>query len=318
MAIVPCEFEGEGEHAYRAEGLAEDVHARLSRVDSVKISSWNSSLFVREKNYEPAQIAEVLKIDRLVQCRMLSSSGRIELSAEVIDPLADEVLWKRTYDFAIADLGTVVKELTGTLLDVLGTTAEAAEMKRVDDLGTFSPEAYDLYLQARAGGSESLIKQALEIDPNYAEALVFNANLYLTRAMTQEFDDMQDPRAWLEEARTLSQSALDLDSGVWEARQILSRVCGLLRQYYGADCAPENENRLLEEECEVRGDTAEGWACRHMVLGMSGGDDTVALKRWLELGTHQPPCKRAIPGTAMDRPGTPRGRDGCLRYHARS
>jgi len=283
VAIVPCEFEGDVEQAYRAEGLAEDVHARLSRVDSVKISSWNSSLFVRDKDYEPAQIAEVLKIDRLVQCRMLSSSGRIELSAEVIDPLADEVLWKHTYDFAMADLGTVVKELAGTLLDVLGTTAEAAEMKRVDKLGTFSPEAYDLFLQARAGGSESLIRQALEIDPNYAEALVLHATLYLDRALTQEFADMQEPRAWLEEARTLSQSALDLDSGVWEARQILASVCKLLHEYYREDCTPEKQNRLMEEECEVRGDTAEGWACRHLVWAMYGGDESTALERWLEL-----------------------------------
>jgi hypothetical protein len=37
VAIVPCEFSGEDSFAYRAEGVAEDVHARLSRVDSVKL-----------------------------------------------------------------------------------------------------------------------------------------------------------------------------------------------------------------------------------------------------------------------------------------
>ncbi|NIP18634.1 MAG: hypothetical protein GWM87_11080, partial [Xanthomonadales bacterium] len=63
VAVVPCEFQGAQEYAYRAEGLAEDIHARLSRVDSVKISSWNSSLFVHDRGYAPQQIADVLKVD---------------------------------------------------------------------------------------------------------------------------------------------------------------------------------------------------------------------------------------------------------------
>jgi len=285
VAIVPCEFEGEDEHAYRADGLAEDVHARLSRVDAVKISSWNSSLFVRDKGYEPERIAEVLRVDRLVQCRMKSSPERIELSAELIDPVADTVLWNRDYDFAIADLGTVVTELAGSLLDVLGTRVEAAEMERVNDLGTFSPEAYDLYLQALTGvdDAEALLVKALKVDPNYPDALVLHARFYLRRAVSQEFEDMAEPRAWLEEMRSLSQRALELDPGVFGARSYLARVCSLTRQYYDEDCSPEEEDRLHGEECEVRGDTAEGWACWHRVLASRGEDDVEALKRWLEL-----------------------------------
>jgi TolB-like protein len=287
VAIVPCDYEGEGEYAYRAQGLAEDVHARLSRVDAVRISSWNSSLFVQEKGYEPALIAEVLNVDRLVQCRMKSDSGRIELSARVIDPAADKVLWNQNYDFTTADLGTVVQELTGALLNVLGTTTEAAEMERVNGLGTFSPEAYDLFLQARAADgpdiSESLIRQALEIDPNYAEALVLHSDIYLMRAVDEEFEDMQGPLKQIRESRALARRALELDPGVLGARNQLSIVCGLLRDYFDEDCTQEEQDRLLEEECEVRGGTAEGWACWHVVLAGRNEDNSHALEQWLEL-----------------------------------
>ena len=287
VAIVPCHYEGEGEYAYRAQGLAEDVHTRLSRVDAVRISSWNSSLFVQEKGYEPALIADVLKVDRLVQCWMKADSGQIELSARVIDPASHQVIWNQTYAFSTTDLGTVVKELSGTLLAVLGTTTEAAEMEQVNKLGTFSPQAYDLFLQARAAAgpdhSEPLIRQALQIDPNYAEALVFHSKIYLIRAVDEEFEDMEGPRKQLWESRALARRALELDPGVLGARNQLSVVCGLLRDYFEEDCSQEEQERLLQQECEVRGGTAEGWACWHAVLSERNQDNSHALEQWLEL-----------------------------------
>jgi TolB-like protein len=287
VAIVPCDFQGETDHAYRAVGLAEDVHARLSRVDAVRISSWNSSLFVRDKGYGPGQIAEVLHVDRLVQCSMKSNPERIELSAKLIDPVANTTLWNHNYDFAIADLGTVVTELASTLLDILATPVEAEEMERVTDLGTFSPEAYDLHLQARAAGdvdiAESLVARALAIDANYAEAMVFHASLYLQRAVAQEFEDMSEPYAWVKKARVLSQRALDLDPGVLYARHHLVSVCALLGGYYNEKCPTGETGRLREEECKVRGDTAEGWACWHEFLASRNEDNTKALDHWLEL-----------------------------------
>jgi TolB-like protein len=287
VAIVPCEFQGEGEYAYRAEGLAEDVHARLSRVDAVKLSSWNSSLFVRDKGYEPERIADVLQVDRLVQCRVKSTADRIELSARVIDLAANSVLWDHDYAFVATDLGKVVTEFAGTLLNVLGTTAEAAELGRVRDLGTFSPEAYDLRLQAQSLGpneldrAERLLEQALAIDPNYAQALVDRALIFLERFTSREFDDPSILLEWGGKAREMAQRALELDSGVWNARQILARVCRLMDIYSAESCPVEEAERLGREECEVRGDTAEGWACRYHRL--SGEEDDEALAHWLEL-----------------------------------
>jgi hypothetical protein len=158
-------------------------------VDSVKLSSWNSSLFVRDRGYGPQEIADTLNADRLINCHLNSASERIELSAELTDPRAEQILWSREYDFVAADMGTVVTELVGALLDVLGTPVEAAEMERVNDLGTFSPEAYDLYLQASTldhpDASDPLIVKALEIDPNFPQALVLHAGNYLQRSVAQ-------------------------------------------------------------------------------------------------------------------------------------
>jgi len=301
VAVVPCEIEGDQQYAYRAEGLAEDVHARLSLVDSVKISSWNSSLFVHERGFQPPQIAETLKIDRLVRCRIHSDADRITLSTEVIDPAANTVLWNRDYDFAVSDLGTVVTELASTLLDVLGTTAQASELERVNDLGTFSSEAYDLLLRAKGiwrwpsnveeyvGEAEALVEQVLQIDPNYAEALVYRAELYMTRFNSTHVENLMEIRDMAHEARTLLRRALEINPHAHSARSGLAGICGSLGGYFNEPCPEGEAERLEREECEIRGDTAKGWACLHRLH--SDEDNYQYLERWLELEPTSMPGK---------------------------
>lgn len=290
LAVLPCEVGPESGDAWRAEGFAADIHARLSRVGAVKIISWNSSLFVREKGYGPRQIAEVLKVDRVVRCDMDSEGDRLAVSAQLVDPAEERTLWSHEYDFVVEDIGTVVTELARNLLDVLTAPVEAAELERLDDIGTFSPEAYDLYL--RASGSddydetEALLARALAIDPNYAEAIVLrarNRDAQLTWASYETPEDMEQLREAVALARAAASQALAIDPAVIGARRLLSGACDTEREYLGVDCPPEESERLLREECEILGDTADGWACRHRMLSAEGKNNDYALERWLEL-----------------------------------
>jgi TolB-like protein/tetratricopeptide (TPR) repeat protein len=290
LAILPCAIATEADNASRAEGFAEDIHARLSRVDSVKIISWNSSLFVREKAYGPKKIAETLKANRLVRCRMGTRGERLAVSAQLIDPTSEEVLWNRNYDFILDDIGTVVTELARTLLDVLTTPVEAAELDRLNDIGTFSSEAYDLFLQARGNDDhdqvESLLTRALDIDPNYAEAIVARADNRATQLAWADYESAEDMDQIREIAtllRTAAETAMAIDPEVIGARVLLERACSFEREYVGGDCSVEEERQLNREECDLLGDTADGWACRHRLWALEGKDNDAALERWLEL-----------------------------------
>jgi len=294
VAVLPCATNAGANTVQRGDGFAEDIHARLSRVDSIRIISWNSSLFVREKGYGPKQVSELLHANRILECDMRSGGERITVTARLVDPAQERVLWNRNYDFVVADLGTVVTEISGTVLDVLNTPVQADEMARINRLGTFSPEAFDLLLQARSIekpgvaqrrkslGAEALVRQALELDPNYAEAMVLLSEFYLHKSVAEEMEDMEQLREWVKEARRLAEKALELDPQIWNARHQIARACGLLEGYLGEPCAPGEMERLRLEECEVRGDTAEGWACRNAQAQTEEAyDDT--LQRWLEL-----------------------------------
>jgi TolB-like protein len=299
VAVVPCEFSGNPAHAYRAEGLAEEVHARLSRVDSVKISSWHSSLFVHDRGYGPREIADALNVDRVVKCHMNSYPERIELKTELVDAKAGHVVWTREHDFVAADIGTVVTELAGALLDVLGKPVAAAELERVNDLGTFSPVAYELLLEvnakstkmfwSRQGGEadldeiERLLDRILEIDPNFAAALDLRAEAAALRTIFLDFQDLPRIRTLLEQSREWSLRALELDPLMMGVRGRLADICEAERTFFQEDCLAEEQLRLLREECEAGGDTARGWRCRFELMAQLGEDNRTALDRWLEL-----------------------------------
>ena len=98
------------------------------------------------------------------------------------------------------------------------------------------------------------------------------------------------------------EKALSIDPGVFEARKLLATVCGASRTYLSSDCSPEEERRLEWEECNLHGETAAGWACRHRLLAADGVDNHDALMRWLELEpTNASANLQHMAGLFMDR-----------------
>ncbi len=121
---------------------------------------------------------------------MRRSGSRVRITAQLIDVSTDTHLWSETYDrelediFAIQD--EIANEIVGALQLVLGTRVE-------HDRPTDSLEAYNLYLQGlylfqqRASllDAEQLLRQAVELDPEFADAW---AILGLTLIMQPNYD----------------------------------------------------------------------------------------------------------------------------------
>ena len=79
-------------------------------------------------------------------------------------------------------------------------------------------------------------------------------------------------------SESLARRALELDPGLLGVRFLLSLLCEVRREYYDEDCSAQEQRRLEIEECEVRGDTARGWACRHHFIASTPEEETEALE----------------------------------------
>jgi adenylate cyclase len=101
--------------------------------------------------------------------------------AELIQAHTGRHVWAERYDRELSDIFVLQDEITSSIVGAIEPSLRYAEIGRSLSKPTESLSAYDLYLQALPHSylasnegyrrAEDLLRQALERDPNYADAL---------------------------------------------------------------------------------------------------------------------------------------------------
>ncbi len=114
---------------------------------------------------------------------MRKAGDRVRITAQLIDAKTGGHVWADRYDRDLTDIFAIQDEISKAIVAALRVKLLPEEKKAIETRGTASVEAYNLYLMARQhwiSGSfgdirrdETIVricKQAVSIDPNYAEA----------------------------------------------------------------------------------------------------------------------------------------------------
>ncbi len=146
----------------------------------------------------------------------------------MIDARTNHNLWGDQYDRKMSDLLSVQQDITGAISAKLRERLSAEPKKEIAKGGTNDPEAYQLYLKGRyywgKRTSESLEKskeyfnQAIQRDPNYAQAYVGLADYY---NVVSDYSPVPESEAAVG-ARTAAEKALALDGSLAEAHNALA------------------------------------------------------------------------------------------------
>ena len=179
IAVLPfADMSAEGDQAWFAEGIAEELLNLLTRIPELRVISRSSSFAVARETLEIPEIAERLNVAHVLEGSVRVSGDTLRITAQLIDARSDTHIWSHTYDrdpgdvFAIQDeiAAEVVRDLEVSLL------GEVPRAFRTD------PEALRLTLQAgqlywsdsgdNTLDQAALLERAIEIDPDYVPALV--------------------------------------------------------------------------------------------------------------------------------------------------
>jgi TolB-like protein len=172
----------DGDHAYFAEGLSEELLNVLAQVDDLQVAGRTSSFAFKGQNKDLREIGELLNVAHVLEGSVRRAGNRIRVTAQLIKASDGFHLFSQTYDrelddvFAVQD--EIAKEITNALLsEIVG--AESIVATRTDT------EAYELYLLARQRihtrdiyrmrEADNMLERVLEIDPLYAPALATGA-----------------------------------------------------------------------------------------------------------------------------------------------
>ena len=241
----------DGDHAYFAEGLSEELLNVLAQVDDLQVAGRTSSFAFKGQNKDLREIGELLNVAHVLEGSVRRAGNRIRVTAQLIKASDGFHLFSQTYDrelddvFAVQD--EIAKEITNALLsEIVG--AESIVATRTDT------EAYELYLLARQRihtrdiyrmrEADNMLERVLEIDPLYAPALAQKALVtYLMSDNIGAYGDIPSAEALPVSMRMVDQ-ALALDDTLAEAYAIK----GLLIDSGGR---PEDALQPLQKAIEL-------------------------------------------------------------------
>ena len=217
----------EGDQAYFAEGLSEELLNVLAQVSDLQVAGRTSSFAFKGQNKDLREIGELLNVAHILEGSVRRAGNRIRVTAQLIKASDGFHLFSKTYDrelddvFAVQD--EIAQEISNALLsEIVGT--EVMTAARTDT------EAYELYLLARQRihtrdiyrmrEADNMLARVLEIDPLYAPALAQKALVtYLMSDSIGAYGDIPQAQA-MPIAMRLVDQALALDDTLAEAHAV--------------------------------------------------------------------------------------------------
>lgn len=232
IAVLPLVSLAEGnQQDYFATGLTEDIITALGRFSGIAIRSPDSVAPYKGKQMSPEAVGRDLGVRYIVEGSVQRGADRIRVTVRLTDATKGALLWSEQYDAQLKDLFAVQDDITRRVAGHLALRVSSLELARAATKPPNSLEAYDLVLRGRdlvsrvtrSANSEARVdlQRAIELDPDYAPALVAlgTADLF---SVTQGWTS--DPSAALQRAEGLGQKAIVLDERSTGAHVLLGRV----------------------------------------------------------------------------------------------
>lgn len=181
IAVLPFRsLSKEGDQEYFADGIVDELIARLVKVPELMVAGRTSSFQLRDSNLILPDIAARLRVDHLIEGSVQHQADHVRIDIRLIDGKTGFEIWSYRFDGKASDMfasrDEVAAAVTAGLIEALNVAQPALKPRRM----THNRMAYVLYLQGRALTTRAfgegllakaidLLEQALELDPNFAE-----------------------------------------------------------------------------------------------------------------------------------------------------
>jgi TolB-like protein/DNA-binding winged helix-turn-helix (wHTH) protein/Tfp pilus assembly protein PilF len=233
IAVLPLKsLSSDSAQDLLSEALTESLVNALAKNPSLFVIAHSSTSTYAGKPITAARAAEELGVRYIVEGSVRGADKRARVTAQLVDAIGGQVLWSERYDWTADDLLALEEEITARIVQSLdlriiyGTQQSAG--------GTHSLEAWSAFVQGRTehlkyttGSNEraqELYRRAIEIDPNFAEAMIALAKTHFVDMVRLPAEDWATPLAAISELdRRAAQIAPGLP-GLFELRSMLAMV----------------------------------------------------------------------------------------------
>jgi len=219
VAVLPfTNLSGEIEQDYFSDGISEDIITALSKYRSLAVVARNSSFTFKGAAGDARSVGLTLGADYLVEGSVRKTADRVRVTTQLVETETGRQLWAERYDRDLMELFELQDDITTTVAARIEPEVSAAERVRAERKAVPALHAWDFfrlgtkhfYKSTPADNLEAqrLLRRAIELDPNLAEAYGFLAYA-LVVSMTR-FETEPNEQT-LQEALTVGRKAVALD-----------------------------------------------------------------------------------------------------------
>jgi TolB-like protein len=307
IAVLPfANMSGDPEQEYFVDGMVEEIITALSRIRWLFVIARNSSFTYKGQAVDVKQVGRELGVRYILEGSVRRASGRVRITAQLIDAASGAHLWADRFDGSLEDVFELQDNVGSSVAGVIEPALQAAETARSAGRPTNDLPAFDLYLRAHAMylSSEArvpealrLLEQAIARDPRYGPALAWAA-FCCVRLL---FDDRsEDPQADRRKGADFARRALEVAG---DDPAVLANAANALA-YLGEDIGAMMA--LVDRALVLNPNYARGW---HISGGlrMFAGQPDIAIE-------HVEAALRLSPRTRV---GTSLLTIGCAHFYSR-
>src|SRR6266852_3373167 len=231
IAVLPFEsLSHDPDNAYFAEGMQDEILARLSKIADLKVISRTSTQKYKSAPDNLREIAKQLGVGNVLEGSVQKSGDAVRVNVQLINALNDAHLWGDVYDRKLTDIFAVESDIAKTIAGTLQAKLTGAEKQLISSQPTSDTTAYELYLKGRLlwskRGGENLrqaiafYEEAIARDPKYALAYSGLAEAYVILPVYTAVAS----REAFSKAKAAALKALQLDDKLAEAHTALADV----------------------------------------------------------------------------------------------
>ncbi|MFT5768248.1 MAG: adenylate cyclase [Lysobacterales bacterium] len=177
IAVLPfVNMSSDAEQEYFSDGLSEELLNLLAKIPELQVAARTSSFSFKGQNIEIPVIAERLGVAHVLEGSVRKSGNQVRITAQLIRADNGFHLWSETFDRELDNIFQIQDEIALAVVDALKITllGDAPKAKKIN------AKAYSLFLEGQFFRQQinleslqkaiTLLKSALEIEPDYAPA----------------------------------------------------------------------------------------------------------------------------------------------------
>ena len=264
IVVLPFTNLGPAEEEYFADGVAEEITARLATIDRLRIIGSTSANRYKRTDKTIPEIGRELGVDYVLEGSVRwekspHSPARVRVTPQLVSTADGMHIWAHVYDEPLDEIFRVQSDIAQQVMQALDVTLLEPQRRTIETKPTRNLEAYDYYLRGndyrRRGSDErfqrtalQMYEKAVELDPGFALAYA-HVSETRSRMYLLHYDRSA---VGLEHAKRAVDKAFELAPDLPEAHQALGTYYWLgqldydraLREFAIAEAGRPNDSEL--------------------------------------------------------------------------